>query len=491
VLRLPLALFAVAATLLAPGLVGAGYDASIFTTIAVRLRAGDALYRDVWEHKPPGVFLADATVQALFPWLDAWTPIWILSVLCAAVLGFVVASVLRAHGYPRLAPWCGVAATATAAAFPISYGGGQSELIAAVPAAIAFALMARRPRMIVTFLAGTLLGLAFATSWHLAPALAVVGGIALYERDRIRRSSFLALGVASIGALIATWLVLIGAWRDAIDALIVFNAIYRDANLVDPIVKLSPSGGAAFLALAGALGVIGAFRRNARLPFVASAAWLALAVVMFVIEGRLAGHYLASVVVPLGILAAAGLRLVAPRPSTRIRGVAIVTGQLGLVLAFAVSAGLTIYWTRSLGDVYAQRATSLRDITSWLRTQTCTDTLFVWGHAPDIYYASGLRPASRYVSIPALMTEGWATPENVKGVVDELSRLRPTAVIDATSWGGAPVTFPLFGDEVLPTSGGRYVDALDPIRDFVRTHYSAVGDVGEWPAYALAGDCHP
>lgn len=485
-LRQPLALIAVAAALLAPGAVGPGYDAAIFTTIAFRLRAGDVLYRDVWEHKPPGVFLADATVQSLFGWLDPWTPVWILSVICAATLGLVVTRALGANGYARIGLWCGLATTATAAAFPISYGGGQSELIAAVPAAIAVAVMARRPAVSVSFGAGILLGLAFATSWHLAPALAVAVGIALSGSDRWPRTIAVTAGIAAVGAATAIWLVAIGAWSEAFDALIVFNAIYRDANLLDPIVKLSPSAGATFLALAGGVGLVALRRRRDGVIFSAAAAWVLLAVVMFVAEGRLGAHYLASVVVPLGILAGPGLRLVAPRRAAGIVGAGIIAAQLALVLAFVVSAGLTVYWTRSLGDVYAQRSTSLREIASWLRTQRCTENLFVWGHAPEIYYASGLRPSSRYVSMPALMTEGWATPAHIQGVVDELNARRPTAVVEASSWGGALVTFALFGDGALPPNGGRYVDELDPIRDFVRERYTSAGGVGEWPAYSLA-----
>jgi hypothetical protein len=484
-MRWPLAFIAVASGLLAPGAIGPGYDASIFTTIAFRLRAGDVLYRDVWEHKPPGVFLADATVQSLLPWLDPWTPVWLLSVLCAATLGFVVMAALRDSGYARLAPWCGLATTATAAAFPISYGGGQSELIAAVPAAIGVLLMTRRPTLTLTFIAGALLGLAFATSWHLAPALAAAAGIAFFADRRWSRTIAVSAGIAVVGAATAVWLIAIGAWPDAIDALIVFNAIYRDANLLDPIVKLSPSAGATFLALAGALGLVALRRRREDAIFGAAAAWVLLSVLMFLAEGRLGGHYLASVVVPLGILAGPGLQMVAPRRAPGIATAGRLAAQLALVLAFVVSAGLTVFWTRSLGDVYAQRATSLRAVTSWLRAQGCTENVFVWGHAPEIYYASGLRPSSRYVSLPALMTEGWATPAHIEGVVAELTAHPPTAVIDGSSWGGALVTFPLLGEGELPSNSGRYVDELDPVRDVVRASYASAGVVGEWPAYAL------
>ena len=484
-LPLPTALVAVAAIFLWPGLVGPGYDAAIFTLIAFRIRSGDMPYRDVWEHKPPGIFLADASVQSLFPWLDPWTPVWLLSVVCAAALGLVVAVALRTNGHPKLAPWCGLATTATVAAFPISYGGGQSELVAAVPAAIAVVALSHRPGQALTFASGVLLGLACSTSWHLTPALVVAFALVLHGTDRWRRSFLLVSGVSAVGAAIAAWLILGGAWSDAIDALVSFNLVYRAVNLVDPIVKFSPSAAAAFLALAALLGLIAMTRRPPRAIFVVAAAWIGLSIVMFVAEGRLGAHYLASIAIPLGILAGPGLAMVAPRSSRGISAGPLIA-QLLLVSAIAVSGISTVYWTRALGEIYVARASSLREAANWLRSLDCAETLLVWGHAPEIYYVSGLRPASRYVSLPALMTEGWATADRVEGVANEINSLRPAAVIDASSWGGSLVTFPLLQPGSFTAHDGRYVDKLDPIRDIVRARYVFTRDVAEWPTYVLA-----
>ena len=109
----------------------------------------------------------------------------------------------------------------------------------------------------------------------------------------------------------------------------------------------------------------------------------------------------------------------------------------------------------------------------------------MWGHAPEMYYESGLRPASRWISLPGLMTDGYVTPEHVERVVNELNSLRPAAIIDASSWGGTLVTFPLLQSGSLSRPEGRYVDELDPVRNFVRAHYVFARDVAEWPAYSL------
>jgi len=286
----------------------------------------------------------------------------------------------------------------------------------------------------------------------------------------------------------AAWLIVGGAWPDAVEALVNFNLVYREANLADPIVKLSPSAGAAFLAVAALLGLIAMTRRPPRALEVAAAAWVGLSVVMFAAEGRLGAHYLASIAAPLGILAGPGLALAAPRRSPGIATASRLGAQLLLASALAISAFITVYWTQALGDIYAARASGLREAADFVRGVDCTGALFVWGHAPEIYYLSGLRPASRYVSLPALMTEGWASTERVAGVVNELNSRRPAVVIDASSWGGALVTFTLLQPGSFSTHDGRYVDELDPIRDLVRAHYVFARDVGDWPAYSLA-DC--
>jgi hypothetical protein len=377
------------------------------------------------------------------------------------------------------------------AAFPISYGGGQTELLASVPGSLAVVTLVLRRGRAVAFGCGILLGLAFGTSWQLAPALVVAYGVVSLGADRLRNALSLTAGIAVVGAAMVAWLVAGGAWADAVDALIVFNLIYRDANLADPIVKLNPSAGALFLAMAGALGALAILRSPRPTLFIASAAWVALSGAMFFAEGRLGAHYLASVVAPLGILAAPGLSLVAPRGSRGLAAIGRLSAQLALVLALVISAVVTVTFTRSLGDVYATRAKDLREVATWLRTSDCTPELFVWGHAPDVYYVSGLRPSSRYVSLPALMTEGWASAARAQAVVNELSARRPAVVIDASSWGGGLVTFPMLRPGALPPSQGRYIDTLDPVRDFVRSRYTFAREIGDWTAYSLSEGCGP
>jgi hypothetical protein len=190
-------------------------------------------------------------------------------------------------------------------------------------------------------------------------------------------------------------------------------------------------------------------------------------------------------VVPLGLLAGPGLALVAPRKSSGAIAVGRVSAQLLLISAAAISGFFIVYWTQTLGEIYATRASSLRDAAGWLKTVDCSETLLVWGHAPEIYYMSGLRPASRYVYFLPLMTDGYVTADRVADVEKDLDSLRPAAIIDASSWGGAAVTYPLLGSGLTTVDEERYVDRLEPLRDRIRSQYVFARDFAGWSAYTL------
>ena len=441
-------------------------------------------YRDVFDHKPPGVFLADAAAQSLLPWLDPWTPVWLLSVACAAGLGFAVVLALRASGYPRLAPWCGLATTATVAAFPVSYGGGQSELTAALPAAVAVLVLSDRRGWLVALATGVLLGLAVSISPHLAPAFVVGVGLALRGTDRVERCALLAVGSFAVGAAMVGWLVVGGAWPAATEALVTYNAAYRAANVLDPVVTIGTSTGVAFLAVAALFGVIALCKRSTSALFIGATVWIGLSIAMFMIESRLGAHYLASIAAPLGMLAGPGLASMRSDVAVTPIGFGRRAVQLSvLVASLALSVYSVAYFTRSFASIYDVRANEIQTAVARLRTMRGSGSVFVWGHAPEIYYESGLRPASRYVYCLPLMTIGYATPARVSAVADEIERSRPVAILDASVWGGTEVTAPVNGEDVLDR---RSVDELEPLRLIVHQRYVPVGEVAEWPLYVTA-----
>ena len=60
----PGSLVAASALLLSPGLIlGAPLDSAVFVLAGSRIRDGAMPYKDLWDHKPPGVYLVNALGQ--------------------------------------------------------------------------------------------------------------------------------------------------------------------------------------------------------------------------------------------------------------------------------------------------------------------------------------------------------------------------------------------------------------------------------------------
>ncbi|HET7521608.1 MAG TPA: hypothetical protein VFK61_08750, partial [Candidatus Limnocylindria bacterium] len=98
---MPVAVLAVAALL--PGLLAPSLDAAVFSLIGERLSLGQLPYAQLFDHKPPGMYLLIAGGQLLNGTLGAWKVSWILSVVSVALTGTLVAGTLRALGWRRLA----------------------------------------------------------------------------------------------------------------------------------------------------------------------------------------------------------------------------------------------------------------------------------------------------------------------------------------------------------------------------------------------------
>ena len=137
-LAIPLAALAVLALL--PGLLGPSLDAAVFSVVGERLATGELPYAQVFDHKPPGLYLLIGLGDLLGGPLGAWRVSWLISAAAAALTGVLVADTLRLLGWRRLAWLCGGLCTALLASFPLALGGGLGETVAVLPAAAAVRL---------------------------------------------------------------------------------------------------------------------------------------------------------------------------------------------------------------------------------------------------------------------------------------------------------------------------------------------------------------
>jgi hypothetical protein len=409
-----------------------GVDSSVFAIVADRWLGGEAIYTDVWDHKPPGIYFvyaplvaaADATGTALTAWVRATD-----AAICA-VLAALVAGRLR----PPMARWSLAAAIVIVAAHRrITEEGGLSEPWALTAFAAALAATSRgRWRT-----AGVAAGLAPVFS---AWAVLMVPGLAwavFRARPRARHlaeGATLALIAAAVpfAALFATGTRPADAW----DALVTYNLLHG----------AEPEAGRSF----------GTAVERTWSVVAATGLWLVAAVLF--LDPRpaldaLRGRFLAplvSVAVLFLLAALAGghsyrhYYVLLAVPALAWAGYALERRPRALLAAIAPLLGLFLVLDATRDPLASERV--LRDpdaIEAALRAAP-DGPLYWWGahFAPAL--DAGRTPGYRYFyALPLLFYDGRL--ERLESLADEFER-RPPAVIVDQFCRAATATFPCLAD---------------------------------------------
>lgn len=495
-LAVPLALLAVLALL--PGLLGPSLDAAVFSLVGDRLAAGELPYAQVFDHKPPGLYLLIGLGDVVGGPLGAWRISWLLSAAAATVTGLLVADTLRMQGWRRLAWLSGGLSTALLASFPLALGGGMGETVAVVPATAALRLAAvGATGSARSFAVGALAAAAAAISLQAVPVTAAVLIVAALHarhggRSRVERglgTAWILVGAASATSLLIVLMGTAGATAAAARAVIGYNRAFAGLAAADDpllgqathaLLVISPLLVPAVLGLRATLG------NPIRRPLAIGAmSWVVLASALIVAMGRLELHYVALLVPPLALLAPAGFAFRRRGTHTQMARGAMVAGLL--LAAAAVSVFVSTTETAMAMDARAAQADRSQTVGRWLQRNTAAGSdIFVWGNAPSVYLDADRAPASEFVYLLPLTTPGFATRDLVASIVERWQARPPAAVIDAgSSSPGAAGLPPLLVDRPILPLDGRDLDILEPLRAFVREHYVQGATVDGWPIYVL------
>jgi hypothetical protein len=240
--KIALAALALAGLCTAVGLSKVHYalmdDQTLFLRGAEVIRDGGVLYRDLWDIKPPGIFLLYFLGGELFGFTDVGIHLFELAIL----VGFAVVAFLwlRFSIGPRAA-WLG-AFLAVLFYYAISDEGvfGNAEGWACLPAAIAgFGLLAPRSTGRLA-LAGLCAGLLILLKLFYGLIFAAFGLMFLiFDRDASRRvRTWVVLLISAAVPVVATvaWF----AYRGALPGLYhaVFTVPYEARYIVDPMKRL-------------------------------------------------------------------------------------------------------------------------------------------------------------------------------------------------------------------------------------------------------------
>jgi MFS family permease len=187
--------------------------------------------------------------------------------------------------------------------------------------------------------------------------------------------------------------------------------------------------------------------------------WLLSAALSVAVGFRFFGHYYLQLLPPLCLLSAGVLVR---------RSRVLLRATVALAAVIAVGFSLLGFWVRPWGDEPKYEAVS-----EYLdRHTSVTDRIFVWGHMPEIYWASDRRPASRFLT-SGFPVGDWGsrpdgdtstnvpTPGAFEQMMEDLRAEPPRVVLDTT-----PAAFR--GSQYSPMS--KYPE----LRTFVDARYTYV-----------------
>ena len=465
------ALLVLAPTLLYPY----GRDQAVFAYVGRVIAEGGMPYRDAWDLKPPGIYLAYAILGRLFPTPaeNAMAALRVVDVLLAAVTAALLAVFARRAGCPK----AGVAAGAWYAALYLQGGYwslGQAEAWAN-PLLLGGALLLwprseGRPERaglwtwaVAGVLAGGALLLKFTTVLLLLPA-AVIGLRSAPEHGPRR---LLALVAGAAVPLIAA-----GAWLASGGALGAYFEIQR--GFVAPYTRLTASGPLEHVARAGAYTgtwLLGAWlpaalallalamRKSAGNPGSGVVRWMAAAGLLAVwIQDKYFGYHWQTLLPALALLAAFGAVAGAARAGFRPLPAALA---LLLPLAWAVGRNWSVYrdgaarvagrisqeeWLARFGrpwkgdNSYLANTWAAREVARW---SAPGESILVWGFEPSIYLLADRRPPTRYffnVPVTSKFTPvGWRY-EFLRDLQERPPALVIVARNDAIPWASGLTT---------------------------------------------------
>jgi Dolichyl-phosphate-mannose-protein mannosyltransferase/DolP-mannose mannosyltransferase len=436
-------------------------DETFLATQGEVINHGGTLYKDAADRKPPLVPYLYAATFALF----GTTALW--SVRAVAMLAVIATAMLLAlearRRYGERAAWyAGILFVLSSVAFAPQDGQAANFEIFMLPLMTASVLLAARGKSTQSGIAAAAATLAKQTG-----ALTLIPVLYLLSRERGKRGVARALVGFAVPISIVALLVGPGdLWFWAVQG----NGSYFGLGSASAyVLGLFAVMTVAFLACNAPIvwSLPAAWRRSSR----ADAdlwLWLGSSVLSVAVGFRFFGHYYLQLLPPMVLLSAGVLA----RRSRRVR-----RGTVIAALVIAVSFSMLGYWVRPWADHPKYQA-----ISQYLDAHTAaSDPIFVWGHMPEIYWASDKRPSSRLLSSGFWLGDWGSRPEAdaeadvpTPGAFDllmhDLHTNPPKFVLDTT-----PASF----------RGSQYhpISQFPAMVSFLRFGYRYVGAINEIAIY--------
>jgi hypothetical protein len=503
-----------------------GRDQGIYSVVAHGWLQGEPPYRDVWDFKPPGIFLVFALAQTLFG--SGMHAVRVLEALGFASLIWAFAIFSRRHLGSPLPGICGGMFAVLAHVQLEFWNTAQPSSFAAVVLAWALVCATYEPPAgrrglsvsIAWLAAGALYGFAALLKPPLGGGILISGAvIALRQRRQapagkrgraiLRPLSFLAAGALLPVMVVVAYFAAVRALGDMYDTLFVFAPQYtalglREASFARLVMRAVCEwlGNFSVVNVIGLLLLLGFGPGGERGREGALHVFGVIGAVLFgvALQAKFFAYHYDAALALTSLLAGWGFWALWLRMRTRAYGAALVGAlvvvSVGLAVQMPTFAGDgKSLWARcslrmsallnpDTREVMSDRLYRLaevdpamnRQVAEWLQRATPLDaTVYIWGFEPVIYELADRRPASRYVyNVPQRVE--WAQRQTRPVLIAELQRAQPAAVVVE------------HGDR-FPWVTGDTRDSAEVLQEFrelgvfLSTQYDRAGSIGRFDLY--------
>ncbi|MFM8304131.1 MAG: ArnT family glycosyltransferase, partial [Actinomycetota bacterium] len=369
-------------------------DETFLATQGEVIRNGGDLYREAADRKPPLVPYVYAATQAITGTTDLW------SVRMAAMLAAATTAVLLAlearRRYGRRAMWIAALLGSVAlVAFAPQDGQAANFEIFMLPLTVAGVMLARRGRAASS---GVAIGLATLAKQTGAATLLPIAFTMIRRRSR---RGLVAVGVGFVIPLLAA-AALLGP-RQLVYWTVLGNGSYvglktASALVVTMLVLMTLGWAACNVPILWTLPRSWRARQDRDRDGENDAdlwLWALSGAVSVAVGLRFFGHYYLQLVPPFVLLSAGALAHATRRAVRATVALALVSGMM-----FSAAG----YFLTPFGEEPEYRAVS-----RYLAEHAGPgDRVLVWGNVPEIYWASGVPPATRYIATQSLLAENHA-----------------------------------------------------------------------------------
>jgi hypothetical protein len=501
-----------------------GCDHGTYLTIAQGLLEGKQLYRDLWDNKPPGIFIVYAGIAKLFGRATWSVPV--IDILLLLVISYFL--------FRFTEPYLGRAGAAIAVMAHASWHGemkyfwiAQPETFQVVCVLAGYLLMKRRGRWsrVSWFAAGLLLGcgcwlkynaIAFLPFLLFLPFLDTSGldreppkvSLTIPWRNWLARAAFFTAGLAVAIGIVLAWIVLKGAWPAMKEAQ--FEVLPRYAAMAvqrNPHYLLSVFARTNyFLGVwnlwATLAGLLVAWRRRDLGRFAPVFLGALSAYAATVTQVRFADYYFqtcypffAGIWAYLAVSIYEGSRVLAR--SFRQRGWRLAAALVWIVFAEA------LFWP--LPGEFSKLTMRYEELREWRvdaksfqshyprqlpfehfdgefevidylqRNARPSDGVYVWSFKCQIYYLTGHQPPTRFVSNLGIISL-WSLPSWRGELMRDLRNARPRFIVVARGDQLPVLTYVNLDSE-------KYLKTFPEFDSFIMNNYKAVADFDTFVIY--------